>query len=100
MNVETIPRRSGAFVAVAQVAGYHGVQTTAAQLAHQMALGSAAPTAEDLVRTAVKLGLKARIVRDPTAKRLRGIPVPAIFKVHDGTWAIFGVEVKPNLYRV
>jgi subfamily B ATP-binding cassette protein HlyB/CyaB len=100
MNIETIPRRSGAFSAVAHAANVHGVQVTAAQLSHQMALGSAVPTAEDLVRAAKFVGLKARIIRNPTAKRLRSIPVPAIFKVHDGTWAVLGVETKPNRYRV
>lgn len=100
MNIETLPRRSGAFVAVAQVAAFHGVQVTAAQLSHQMALGNAVPTAEDLVRAAKFVGLKARIVRNPSARRLRSLPVPAIFKVHDGTWAIFGIEVNPNQFRV
>jgi subfamily B ATP-binding cassette protein HlyB/CyaB len=100
MNIETIPRRSGAFMAIAHLANFHGVPVTAAQLSHQMALGSAVPTAEDLVRAAKFVGLKARIIRNPTAKRLRSIPVPAIFKVHDGTWAIFGIETKPNRFRV
>jgi subfamily B ATP-binding cassette protein HlyB/CyaB len=99
-QVNVIPRRSGAFAAVAQVASQHGVQTTAAQLAHQMALGSAVPTAEDLAQAAKTIGLKARIIHNPTAKRLRTIPVPAIIRVRDGTWAIFGIELKPNRFRL
>ena len=87
-------------MAVAQVAGQHGVQAAPAQLSHQLALGDVPPTAEDLARSAVLIGLKARVLRDPSAKRLRTIPVPAIIKVKDGTWAVFGVETSPGLYRV
>ena len=99
-QVTTLPHRSGAFAAVCQVAGYHGVQTTPAQLAHRLALGRAVPSAEDLAQAAKAIGLKARIIQNPTAKRLRSIPVPAIIKVRDGTWAIFGVELTPNRFRL
>ena len=40
------------------------------------------------------------MIRNPSAKRLRPIPVPAVMKVKDGTWAVFGLETAPGLYRV
>ena len=87
-------------MAVAQLASHHGVLASAAQLSHETGLGDVPPTADDLARSAIGIGLKARVVRDPTLKRLKTIPVPAIIKVKDGTWAVFGVETDPGLYRV
>ncbi len=88
-------------MALRQVANFHGVETTTAQLVHKLALSNAAmPTAEDIARAAKMIGLRARIIKNPSAKRLRGVPVPAIFKMRDGTWAIFGVEMTPGRFRV
>jgi subfamily B ATP-binding cassette protein HlyB/CyaB len=95
-----IPAFGGGFQALAQVARSLGVHTTAAQIAHEMAQGRTPPSAEDLVRAAKLIGLKARLIRDPDAKRLRAIPVPAIMRLHDGTWAIFGGETEAGLFRV
>ena len=39
-------------------------------------------------------------MRDPTAKRLRGLPTPALIKLSDGQWAIFGIETTPGCFRV
>lgn len=91
---------NGGLLAVAQVAGFHGVPTTPGELAHQLALGDTPPGPEDLARAAKLLGLKARIVRDPTAKRLPRLPVPALIKLRSGNWAIFGVETTPGRFRV
>src|SRR5579884_109512 len=94
------PAIRGGFQALAQVARQHGVHTTAAQIAHEMALGRTPPGAEDLVRAAKLIGLKARIVKNPSAKRLRAIPVPAILRLKDGSWAIFRGETTGGLYRL
>lgn len=99
-ELDAIPLFGGGFMAVAQLASHHGVLASAAQLSHETGLGDVPPTADDLARSAIGIGLKARVVRDPTLKRLKTIPVPAIFKVKDGTWAVFGVETDPGLYRV
>jgi subfamily B ATP-binding cassette protein HlyB/CyaB len=99
-DLEAIPLFNGGFMAVAQLANHHGVLASAAQLTHQSGLGDAPPTAEDLARSAIQVGLKARVIRDPSVQRLKTIPVPAIIKVKDGTWAVFGVETEPGLHRV
>ncbi len=99
-SLDAIPLFGGGFMAVAQVASHHGVQAAAAQLSHRLALGDVPPSAEDLARAAVIIGLKARVIKDPSPKRLRTIPVPAIIKIKDGTWAVFGVETSPGQYRV
>jgi subfamily B ATP-binding cassette protein HlyB/CyaB len=95
-----LPTRGGGFLALAVVARRLGVQTTAPQLAHELAQGRQAPTGEDLVRAAKLIGLKARVIRNPSARRLRSMPLPAILKQRDGSWAIFGGEQTPGLFRV
>ncbi len=99
-SLDAIPLFGGGFMAVAQVASHHGVQAAPAQLSHRLALGDVPPSAEDLARSAVIIGLKARVIKDPSSKRLRTIPVPAIIKIKDGSWAVFGVETSPGQYRV
>ncbi len=99
-SLDAIPLFGGGFIAVAQLAGHHGILASPAQLSHQSGLGEVPPTAEDLARAAISIGLKTRVLRDPTAKRLKSIPVPAIIKVKDGTWAVFGAETEPGVHRI
>ena len=91
---------NGGLLAVAQVAGYHGVKITPGELAHLLALKDEIPDGEDLARAAKKVGLAARLVRDPALKRLRSLPVPAILRQKDGSWAVFGVETSPGRHRL
>ena len=99
-ELRAIPSQNGGLLALAQVAAFHSVQTTPRQLVHELALGNQPVGAEELVRGAKLIGLKARMVRDPTAKRLRGIPVPALIKLRDGRWVIFGMEKASGRFRV
>lgn len=95
-----IPEFGGGFQAVAVIARVHGVEATALQIAHQMALGRTPPTGDDLVRAAQLIGLKARRIQKPSAARLRGAPVPAIVRLHDGTWWVFRGETTDDDYRL
>ena len=95
-----IPEFGGGFQAVAMIARALGMEVSALQIAHQMALGKKPPDAGDLVRAAQMIGLKARIIKDPTAKRLRSIPVPAIVRMHDGTWWVFKGETGDDEFRL
>ncbi len=97
---DAFPLFGGGFMAVAHVASQHGILASAAHLSNEAGLADNPPTATELARSAVRLGLRAKVIRDPNAKRLKAMPVPAIIKVKDGTWAIFGVETSPGLYRV
>jgi ATP-binding cassette, subfamily B, bacterial HlyB/CyaB len=99
-ELRAIPSQNGGLLGLAQVAAFHSVQTTPRQLVHELALGNQPVGAEELVRGAKLIGLKARMVRDPTAKRLRGIPVPALIKLRDGRWVIFGMEKASGRFRV
>jgi len=95
-----IPAFGGGFQAVATVARSLGVEVTAVQIAHQMAQGKTPPNSADLVRAAQLIGLKARLVKNPSAKRLRSVPVPAVVRLHDGSWRVFGGEIAPDLFRL
>jgi ATP-binding cassette, subfamily B, bacterial HlyB/CyaB len=95
-----IPEFGGGFQAVAMIARALGMEVSAIQIAHQMALGKKPPDSGDLVRAAQMIGLKSRLVKNPTMKRLRSIPAPAIVRMHDGTWWIFRGESSDDEYRL
>src|SRR5471030_986742 len=95
-----IPQFGGGFQAVAVIARTLGMEVTALQIAHQMALGRTPPNGADLVRAAQLIGLKARLIKNPSLRRLRGAPVPAIVRLHDGTWWIFRGESTEDLFRL
>lgn len=99
-ELRTVSNLNGGLLALTQIAAFHGVQTTPGHLAHELSLGNQPVGAEDLARAAKLIGLKARIVHNPSAKRLRGMPPPALIKLHDEQWAIFGIETTPGRFRV
>ena len=82
------------------VAGHHGVSASHARIAHDLGLGDAVPDGDALARGARSLGLRARVVRRPGARRLRSMPTPAMMRLADGTWRILGIEVSPGVHRV
>lgn len=85
--------------ALLMVASYYRIGADPRQLAHQLALGGTAAGLEDLVRGANRLGLKARIVRVGKPQRLVSLPLPAILKRADGTFAVI-TRGSDNLLRV
>lgn len=87
-------------MALAQAAAMHGLRVTAGELARQASLGGSLPSAEDIARTARAVGLRARVIRDPSIKRLRTLPPPAVFRKADGRWALLGPEVSPGKHTV
>jgi len=58
-RANAVPEFGGGFQAVALIAGMLGMEVSASQIAHRMALGRTPPNADDLVRAAKMLGLKA-----------------------------------------
>ncbi len=95
------PAFGGGFQALATLVRTLGVQTTAAQIAHEMGHDrSAVPTPETLARAAKTLGFKARVVQNPTPRRMRTIPVPALMRLKDGTWAIYAGETADDKFRI
>lgn len=87
-------------MALAQAAAIQGLRVTAGELARQASLGGSLPSAEDIARTARSVGLRARVIRNPSIKRLRTLPPPAVFRKADGKWALLGPEVSPGKHSI
>jgi subfamily B ATP-binding cassette protein HlyB/CyaB len=77
-------------VGLCQIAGFYRVPSDPVQLQHQLALRGGAAEAEDLLRAAKILQLKARIVRSLSESRLGRLPVPALVKLRDAGFVVFG----------
>lgn len=90
----------GGLLALEFVAGVHGIPVSPSQLVYQLALGHRLVTSDDLVRAAKAIGLKARVIPNPSARRLRNIPVPAIIRLREGGWAVLGAKLSPESYRI
>lgn len=94
------PIFGGGYQALASVAKTLGLQVTVGQIVHRMGQGRRSPEAEDLVRAAKLIGLKARLVRDPSGKKLRSVPVPALMKMKDGSWLNYHGETTGDMFRL
>jgi subfamily B ATP-binding cassette protein HlyB/CyaB len=101
MAVGDPPAFGAGFQALATLARTLGLQTTAAQLAHEMGHDrSTVPSPETLARAAITLGLKARVLNNPTPRRLRSLPVPALMRLKSGVWTIYGGESSDDKFRL
>jgi subfamily B ATP-binding cassette protein HlyB/CyaB len=85
------PDLDSGLVSLSLIAAYYRVAADPAQLTHQLALTGQTADAEDLVRAAKVLGLKSRIVKGVTAKRLAAMPLPAIIGLRGNAFGILGV---------
>ncbi len=94
------PPPHGGYMTLVHVAGFHGVQTSAAKLSHALGLGDEVPDGNALARCARDLGLRARVVRNPNRRRLRSMPTPVMMRTREGTWRILGIETSPGIHRV
>jgi ATP-binding cassette, subfamily B, bacterial HlyB/CyaB len=90
----------GGLRALEFVAAAHGKPATPGQIMHQLALGNKVVAADDIVRAAKTIGLKARIIHHPNAKRLCRIPVPAIIRLRAGGWAVLAARATPGAFKV
>jgi ATP-binding cassette, subfamily B, bacterial HlyB/CyaB len=86
-NGGTVTPDSG-LSALALLAGHHRVAFDQAQARHELNLAERAASAEDLVRAARKVGLKARVFHSRTIDDLRDAPRPMIVGQHDGSFRL------------
>ncbi len=93
-------RADPGLAAISLIAGYYRVAADVAQLRHELALTGRLAGAEDLVRAARLLQLKARIIRGVAGKRLRPIPYPAILELRTGGFAVLSVASQEGKVRV
>ncbi|MFO1150423.1 MAG: type I secretion system permease/ATPase [Alsobacter sp.] len=85
---------------LAGVAAYFRIPADPAQLARELALGADRHAeAEDLVRAAKLIGLKARILHSSSPRRLLGLPTPALARTKAGAFLVLGGRTATGLYR-
>ncbi len=86
--------------ALCGIASYYRIAADPAHLATELALHGGEAGEKDLVRAAALIGLKARIVENPSAARLAAAPVPAILRLKSGGYCILGGETPGGLLRI
>ena len=67
---------------------------------HDCGLGERRSHPDDIVRAAQRLGLKARQRRDVTPDQLKSIPMPAILRLKDGSFAVAAVRLPDGRVRL
>ena len=82
------------------VAGYYQIPADPVHLARELALDDRLSEAEDLVRAAKLLGLRARILRNISPQRLLSAPFPAIARLLDGSFVLIGKSAEPDKLRL
>ncbi|MFT4129085.1 type I secretion system permease/ATPase [Labrys sp. (in: a-proteobacteria)] len=86
--------------ALCGIAAFFRIAADPKHLAGELALTGRMAGERDLVRAATMIGLKARIVGRLTPKRLETIPVPAIVRVTDGSFQVFGGKNPSGKFRL
>jgi ATP-binding cassette, subfamily B, bacterial HlyB/CyaB len=86
--------------ALCGIASFYRIPAAPDLLSIELALQSRAAGADDLVRAASRIGLKARIVPKLDAERLATIPAPAILRLRGGEFVVFGGQNPAGLWRI
>ena len=85
--------------ALSGVAAYYRVPADPQHLARELALGERPSSKGDLVRAAQLVGLKARIVKINSVKRLISLPVPSLAELREGGFVVLGGLTASGLFR-
>jgi ATP-binding cassette, subfamily B, bacterial HlyB/CyaB len=85
--------------ALCGIAAYHRISADPVQLARELALGGREADEAALIRAAKLIGLKARLVAEVTAERLKTLPVPAIVRAN-GAIMLFAGRNASGLCRL
>ena len=94
------PLTQTGLAALCAIAAYYRIAADPAWLAKELALQGADAGEKELVRAAKMVGLKARIVENPTASRLAGAPVPSLLKLKSGGYVVLGGETAKGDFRI
>jgi subfamily B ATP-binding cassette protein HlyB/CyaB len=95
----TIPEHSG-LRALCGIAAFYRIAADPGHLAKELALPADEASPKDLIRAARSIGLKARVVENPSPARLAGAPVPAILRLRGGGYFIFSGAAAGEKWRV
>ncbi|WP_413992469.1 type I secretion system permease/ATPase [Labrys okinawensis] len=86
--------------ALCGIAAFYRIAADPKHLAKELALTGRFATERDLIRAASMIGLKARLLIRVNAKRIETIPVPAIVRVADGSFHVFGGKNPNGKFRL
>lgn len=108
MNTQTSPASNsaaepadGGLIALCGIAAFFRIPAEAPGLRRDLALGTGqVANAEDVVRAARLLGLKAAIGTLRLPEGLDGLPAPAILRTRDGAFRVFGGRLADGRYRI
>jgi ATP-binding cassette, subfamily B, bacterial HlyB/CyaB len=89
-----------AFCALAVIAAYYHIQTNPFQLAHDAGLGQRCANPGDLLRSTLRLGLKARLIHGISEKKITDVPLPAIMCLKNGGFMILAGRIPDGRVRV
>ncbi len=93
------PRHTG-LGALCGVAAYYRIAADPNHLVKELAISTPDETPSDLARAAARIGLKARVIDNPSARRLAAAPTPALLRMRNGTYCVFGGVTAEGLYRI
>jgi ATP-binding cassette, subfamily B, bacterial HlyB/CyaB len=82
------------------IAAYYRVLANPTQIRRELAIQAHAVTSEDIVRAAYLVGLKARIICPIHKQRLAKLPSPAILRMRNGAFEVFGGKTASGGYRL
>lgn len=99
------PRSQAAFAdsgifAIALVASRYQIAADPLQLTHDAGLGARRGDAEDILRVAARIGLKARLLTGQTCARLMSVPVPAIIRLKDKGFCVVAAQLPDGKLRL
>ena len=93
------PPADSGLVALVLIAAHFQIAAQPAQLRHELGLGAAPASAEDLSRAGRRLGLKARAMMRQRPKRLETVPLPCIMEVGPRQFSILVARLDGGKYR-
>ncbi len=86
--------------ALCGIAAYYRIGADPVQLRRELALGERDADESDLIRSAKRIGLKARLVTGVDEGRMEKLPSPAIVRLSDGALYVYGGRGPSGLCRL
>src|SRR5271155_3499883 len=96
---DTVPLDAG-LRALCGIAAYYHVAADPVHLSRELALQDRQADENDIVRAAMLIGLKAKLLVKVTATRLATLPTPAIVRMKNGSFQVLGGKNPSGLYRL
>lgn len=87
-------------ICLASLAGHYRIAAEPEQLSHELGLGRKQAQADDVVRAAKRLGLRARRIDHAKVSRLASVPMPCLLETADGRFMLLVARSPDGLMRV